>query len=180
MWPLVARQPDSLVITRPKEFGPGGYLYVSRQVGTGRIDVIDPTGAASLAATLTTIGVGQITISGTTLFVRDGSDILKYTINPDHSLTQNSFTLSFTGGMTGLDSAFRGLAFGSDGFLYADERRLNNSPGLNATNNTDWVVRIDPTSGTTSRFVFAGINSFNGSNPTFLAFSAPVPEPPDV
>jgi sugar lactone lactonase YvrE len=158
---------------------PDGTVYMTRETSGGEISIVNSTGTLTTVATgLGSTAVGDLAINaaGTRLFARDANTILEYIINPDHTLTQHSFTLGFTNG-TSLDSS-RGLAFGPDGFLYADERLQNSTPGLPSTSNYDWVVRINPNTGQVNRFVTGGSSTFVGSQPTFLTFAPTVvPEP---
>jgi len=161
------------------EFTPDGTLYATAATGTnGTIYRFDSTtGVATAVATDLQAGASidglAINASGTALFARDTGRVFKYTINPDHSLTRDlGYSVSYSAGGAGiLGSAFPGLAFGPDGFLYATTRTLNGGPLSDA----DFVVRIDPNTGLATTFVHGNVNTFTDTqNPTFLVW---VPEP---
>ena len=117
--------------------------------------------------------VQQLTIDGTSLFLRDGGKLFEFTINNDLSLTSVPFTLHYAAGADNLGS-FAGLTFGPDGMLYASTRTANGN--LDSSIGTDYVVKINPATGIASTF-FAGPTNLNGGvNPTFLLFTT-VPEP---
>jgi hypothetical protein len=162
-------------------FTPDGFLYASTNDGTNgtiyRFDSV--TGAATAVATdfgssgKNTIEGLAIDATGSALFVRYGfaDEVLKFIINPDHSLTRVTTYISDYSPGGGSLGQFPGLAVGPDGFVYATTRTFN------TTGDADYVVRIDPTSGHATTFIHGNINTFtNGGNPLFLTF-APVPEP---
>jgi hypothetical protein len=156
---------------------PDGTLYGSAQTNNGSIYRYDSTtGAATLVASnILSSSIQQLTIdaAGTSLFVRDAGKIFEFTINPDHSLTSVPFTLTYAAGSNDLGSN-AGLTFGPDGMLYAATRTFKGGSDPNAT--TDYVVKVDPSTGIASTFVVGPTNLGGGQNPTFLLFTS-VPEP---
>jgi hypothetical protein len=157
---------------------PDGTLYGSAQTGGGTIYRYDTTtgAATSVATNIFSESIEQLTINavGTSLFVRDAGKVFEFTINPDHSLTGVPFAVTYPAGGNDLGS-YAGLTFGPDGMLYAATRTFpNGNPNPNF--NTDYVVRIDPSTGVASTFVAGPINLNGGQNPTLLLFTS-VPEP---
>jgi glucose/arabinose dehydrogenase len=170
-WSSNSVAPAGLAVT------PDGTFYDSDQTGNGTIYRFDSTtGVGTVAATNIFSGsTGQIAINsaGTSLFVRDAGKIFDFTINPDHSLTSVSFSLTYAAGSNDLGS-FAGLTFGPDGFLYAATRTPNGNSNPNL--NTDYVVRVDPSTGVATTFAANVQNLGGGQNPTYLLFTS-VPEP---
>ncbi|HWE95139.1 MAG TPA: hypothetical protein VG269_14320 [Tepidisphaeraceae bacterium] len=151
-------------------------LYTTRAQNNGEVDLVGDTGSLTpVAVGLGSASIGGVAVSpdGAKLFVQDANTVLRYTINADRTLQQDSFTLHYSEGTTISNGV--GIAFGPDGALYETSGRMNNTANLPADSNTDWVIRIDPLSGGVTRFVTGGANSFNPSNTTFLTFSTPEP-----
>jgi len=152
---------------------PDGTLYGSSVSGsTGTLYRFDSAGAGTIVADLESISyVGAVAIDaiGTSLFVRDNGQVLKYAIDSGHLLTRDlTFSVNYT---PGLGSSL-GLTFGPDGFLYATTRTQDGEIA-------DFIVKIDPSSGNTTPFVTGDLNTLTSAqNPAFLVFSpSDVPEP---
>lgn len=167
---------STVLAPRGVTFAPDGTIYGTRNVipngGIYRFNAT--TGVATAVATDLVPGssVDDLVInsSGTKLFVRDSGQILRYTINADHSLTKDAFGIDYHVG-TGYLGSYSGLDFGPDGYLYAVTLTLNGGAGSNA----DFIVRIDPSTGVTTSFVTGNLLTFtDGQNPGFLTY---VPEP---
>ena len=154
-----------------EKFASNGTLYVSSQNRISWYDSPIPLGFPGHSTSFGPINLGQMAINsgGTLLYVRANNQVVKLSINPDHSLTlDGSFSVSYP---AGLDNSL-GLAFGPDGVLYTTTHTPN---GLaDPSKNADYVVQIDPTTGAATPFIQGNIDQY--TSPLFLTF-APVPEP---